>query len=93
MKQEREMAQLQQKISSEVEEKITKQQREYMLKEQMRKIKEELGIEKDDKTSVMQKYVMFEREAREFQSYSSNNMNITVSLTKIFDLVHSNCTG
>ena len=50
------MAKLQQKISSEVEEKITKQQREYMLKEQMRKIKEELGIEKDDKTSVMQKY-------------------------------------
>jgi len=59
VKQEREMAKLQQKISSEVEEKITKQQREYMLKEQMRKIKEELGIEKDDKTSVMQKYVVF----------------------------------
>jgi Lon-like ATP-dependent protease len=87
------MAKLQQKISSEVEEKITKQQREYMLKEQMRKIKEELGIEKDDKTSVMQKYVVLEREAREFQSYSSNNMNITVSLTEIFDLVHSNFTG
>ena len=56
VKQEKEMGKIAQKISSDVEEKITKQQREYMLKEQMKKIKEELGIEKDDKTSVMQKY-------------------------------------
>ena len=56
LKQEREMAKLQKKISQDVEEKITKSQREFMLREQMRKIKEELGIERDDKATVLDKY-------------------------------------
>jgi ATP-dependent Lon protease len=43
---EKEVLKLQHKIKNEVEAKMTKQQREYMLKEQLKTIKKELGYEK-----------------------------------------------
>jgi ATP-dependent Lon protease len=50
---EKELAYLQRKISEQVEQKVTKQQREYMLREQIKTINKELGIEKDDKEELI----------------------------------------
>ena len=39
-----------------VEEKVKKQHREYMLREQLKIIKKELGLEKDDKDAIVEKF-------------------------------------
>jgi ATP-dependent Lon protease len=49
-------AQLQSKISKDVEQKITKRQREYWLMEQMKGIRRELGIESDGKDKLVEKF-------------------------------------
>ncbi|KAL1969821.1 hypothetical protein VTN77DRAFT_7330 [Rasamsonia byssochlamydoides] len=49
-------AQLQSKISKDVEAKIQKRQREYWLMEQMKGIKRELGIETDGKDKLVEKF-------------------------------------
>lgn len=53
---EDEIIKLQQKISKEVRDKVTNQHREYMLKEQLKVIKKELGMEKDDKDAIEEKF-------------------------------------
>lgn len=53
---ERELSKLQQEIAQEVEKKISGQQRTFMLNEQLKAIKKELGVEQDDKESLIQKY-------------------------------------
>jgi len=53
---EREVSKLQQEISRKVEEKMSEQQRKYMLTEQLKSIKKELGMEKDDKEALVAKY-------------------------------------
>jgi Lon-like ATP-dependent protease len=53
---EREVSKLQQEISQKVEEKMSETQRKYFLNEQLKSIKKELGMEKDDKESVIEKY-------------------------------------
>ena len=42
-------------IGKRVEEKISKDQRRYFLMEQLRSIKKELGLEKDDKSALLQR--------------------------------------
>lgn len=49
-------AQLQSKITREVESKITKRQREYWLMEQMKGIRRELGIKSDGKDKLVEKF-------------------------------------
>lgn len=49
-------AQLQSKITKDVEQKITKRQREYWLTEQMKGIRRELGIESDGKDKLVEKF-------------------------------------
>lgn len=49
-------AQLQSKISKDVENKITKRQREYWLMEQMKGIRRELGLETDGKDKLIEKF-------------------------------------
>lgn len=49
-------AQLQSKITKDVENKITKRQREYWLMEQMKGIKRELGMESDGKDKLIEKF-------------------------------------
>lgn len=46
---------LQADIGKRVEEKINKDQRRYFLMEQLKSIKKELGLEKDEKTALVQK--------------------------------------
>jgi ATP-dependent Lon protease len=53
---EREVSKLQQEIQSKVEEKMTEAQRRYFLMEQLKSIKKELGMERDDKEAVIEKY-------------------------------------
>ena len=53
---EREVSKLQQMISRKVEEKMTDQQRRYLLTEQLKSIKKELGMEMDDKEALIEKY-------------------------------------
>ena len=50
------MSRIQQEIQQNVEEKISKQQREYFLNEQLRSIKKELGVEMDDKEALLTKF-------------------------------------
>lgn len=53
---EKQLLELQQKISKDVETKIREQHRTFMLREQLKSIKRELGIEKDDKDALAEKY-------------------------------------
>ncbi len=53
---ERELAKAQQKIKRSVEERMQKQQREFLLKEQLKVIQKELGIAKDDRTAELDKF-------------------------------------
>lgn len=53
LKKELEITHLQNKIQKDIEEKVSKQQKEYFLREQLKAIKRELGIEKDDKVTEL----------------------------------------
>jgi len=57
LKKEIDIARLQKKIEERVEEKISKDQRRHFLMEQMKSIKKELGIEKDEKSALTQKCI------------------------------------
>ncbi|CAL5228054.1 g11119 [Coccomyxa viridis] len=56
LKKEVELCKLQGEIGKRVEEKISKDQRRYFLMEQLRSIKKELGLEKDDKSALLQRF-------------------------------------
>ncbi|VDP22272.1 unnamed protein product [Schistosoma margrebowiei] len=58
VKKEYELGRLQQQIGREVEEKVKQQHRRYMLSEQLKVIKKELGLEKDDKDTIVEKFRM-----------------------------------
>jgi ATP-dependent Lon protease len=53
---EREVSKLQREISQKVEEKMTEAQRRYFLTEQLKSIKKELGMERDDKDAIIGNY-------------------------------------
>jgi len=53
---ERELSKLQQEISQQVETKLSSQQRTFLLNEQLKTIKKELGVETDDKEALVKKY-------------------------------------
>lgn len=53
---ELELSKVQQVIKEQVEEKVSKNQRNYLLMEQLKAIKKELGMEKDDKDAMITKY-------------------------------------
>mgnify|MGYP007125745608 CR=1 FL=1 len=50
---EKELAYMQRKISSEVEKNVNKSQRDYMLREQIKTINKELGVEADGKEELV----------------------------------------
>ncbi|KAI6653316.1 Lon protease-like protein, mitochondrial isoform X3 [Oopsacas minuta] len=57
VKRELAVATLQQQLSREVEDKVNKMQRKYLLQEQLKIIRKELGIEKDDKEQLREKFM------------------------------------
>ncbi len=56
LKKELEVSRLQTKISKQIEAKVSKQQRDFFLREQLKEIKKELGLEKEGKTSEIEKF-------------------------------------
>jgi ATP-dependent Lon protease len=56
LKKELEIAKLQAQINKRIEERMSSQQREFFLKEQLKEIKKELGLTKDDKESEEEKF-------------------------------------
>lgn len=56
LRKELDINQLKEKITSQIEEKISSQQREFFLREQLKAIKQELGMEKDEKTEEIERY-------------------------------------
>ncbi len=56
IKKEQELLRIQKKIQTELNDKIEKNQREYFLKEELKTIKEELGMASDSKSSDYQKF-------------------------------------
>ncbi|MBU1689170.1 MAG: endopeptidase La [Gammaproteobacteria bacterium] len=56
IKKELEVAKLQSQIREQVEQKMTKQQREFFLREQLKEIQKELGLAKDDKTADVERF-------------------------------------
>ncbi len=59
LRKELDINELKQKITQQIEEKISKHQREFFLREQLKAIKQELGLEKDEKTEEIDKYQEF----------------------------------
>ena len=53
---ELDVAKLQTRIRQQVEERMTRQQREFFLREQLKAIQKELGIEKDDRTAEIDRF-------------------------------------
>ncbi|XP_058257300.1 lon protease homolog, mitochondrial [Hemibagrus wyckioides] len=56
LKKEYELSKLQQRLGKEVEEKIKQTHRKYLLQEQLKIIKKELGLEKEDKDAIEEKF-------------------------------------
>jgi ATP-dependent Lon protease len=56
LKKELEVSRLQTKISKQIEQKVSAQQRQFFLREQLKAIKKELGLEKEGKTSEIEKF-------------------------------------
>ena len=56
LKNEVEISRLKAKISKRIEEQLSKQQREFFLKQQLQEIKKELGLSKDDTQAEIEKY-------------------------------------
>jgi ATP-dependent Lon protease len=54
LKEEIELSKLQQDIQKQIEDKVSQRQREFFLREQLKLIKKELGLEKDDKTTEIE---------------------------------------
>lgn len=54
LKEELEMARIQQRIQSEIQESVNRQQKEFFLRQQLQAIKKELGLEKDDKETEIE---------------------------------------
>lgn len=55
IKEEIELAKIQQKIQTQIEEQVNKQQKEFFLREQLRVIKKELGLEKEEGETELEK--------------------------------------
>lgn len=55
LREEIELTKVQKKITDQIQEKVNQQQKEYFLREQLKAIKRELGIEKDDKQAQLDK--------------------------------------
>lgn len=71
LKNEVEISKLKAKISKRIEDQLSKQQREFFLKQQLQEIKKELGLTKDDTQTEIEKYeqrlkkLVLSKEARE----------------------------
>jgi len=82
LRKELDLNELKERITHQIEEKISKQQREFFLREQLKAIKKELGLEKDEKEEEIDKYrkrvedADLPREARERIDEEIDKLNL-----------------
>eukprot|EP01138_Halocafeteria_seosinensis_P004096 gb/GECG01004188.1/.p1 GENE.gb/GECG01004188.1/~~gb/GECG01004188.1/.p1 ORF type:complete len:1020 (+),score=187.42 gb/GECG01004188.1/:1-3060(+) len=74
LRKEEDLSKLQQKIQQQVDDKMKESQRKYFLHEQLKAIKKELGLEKDDKDALVQKF-----------KSRVENLDMPESARKVFD--------
>lgn len=80
LRKEREVAALQGQITSQVNEKVSENQREFFLREQLKIIEKELGISKDDRTSDAE---MFEERIKDRELPEAASKRIQEELNKL----------
>jgi ATP-dependent Lon protease len=85
IKKELEVAKLQTQIREKVEEKMTQQQREFFLREQLRAIQKELGIAKDDRTADLE---LYQDRVRKLKLPPHAAKKIDEEMTKLSGLEH-----
>ncbi len=86
IKKEQELLKIQKKIQLEINEKIEKSQREYFLKEELKKIKQELGMPTDSKSS---EYMRFKEAIEKLKLEEEAKEQVNQELEK-FSLMDSN---
>ena len=84
---EREVSKLQKEISAKVEEKMTEAQRKYFLMEQLKSIKKELGMERDDKDALVEK---FRKQLSEYKDVPAEVMETIESELEKFSALEKN---
>jgi ATP-dependent Lon protease len=95
LKKELEITHLQNKIQKDIEDKVSKQQKEFFLREQLKAIKRELGIEKDDKTTELDKInekissLTLSKEAKEVLDEQIEKLNLLDSHSPEFHVTRS----
>jgi ATP-dependent Lon protease len=80
LRKELDLNELKEKITHQIEEKISKQQREFFLREQLKAIKEELGLEKDTKTGEVER---FEQRVKELTLSEEAGKRVEDELNKL----------
>ncbi len=85
VKKELEVARLQNQIQEKVEEKMTEQQRDFFLREQLRTIQKELGIAKDDRTADLD---LFQGRIKKFTLPAQASKKIVEEMDKLAVLEH-----
>ncbi len=80
LKKELEVSRLQTRISKQIEEKVSAQQREFFLREQLKAIKKELGLEKEGKVSEIEK---FEKRLQKLTLNEEAQKTITEEIEKL----------
>ncbi|HBH28796.1 MAG: endopeptidase La [Desulfofustis sp. PB-SRB1] len=80
LKKEIEISKLKADISKRIEERLSKQQREFFLKQQLKEIKKELGIAKDDTQSELEK---FEKRLKTLNPSEEGKTRINEELEKL----------
>jgi ATP-dependent Lon protease len=102
IKKEQELLRIQKKIQSQINEKIEKSQREYFLKEELKAIKQELGMPTDAKSSEYQRFSeaiealplddevrkQVEQELEKFQLMEPNSSEFTVTRNYLDTIVN-----
>jgi ATP-dependent Lon protease len=95
LKEEIELSQLQQDIQKQIEEKISKQQREFFLREQLKVIKKELGLEKEGKAAEIEaiekkaRYLNFSEEAEKVVREELDKMKTLENASPEFQVTRS----
>ncbi|MCU0934042.1 MAG: LON peptidase substrate-binding domain-containing protein, partial [Thiobacillaceae bacterium] len=85
IKKELEVARLQTQIREKVEEKMTRQQREFFLRQQLKAIQQELGIAKDDRTVDLE---LYQGRVKKLKLPPHAEKKIGEELTKLSGLEH-----
>ncbi len=95
LKKELDLGRLQSKISKQIDSRLQKNQREFFLREQLKEIKQELGLAKDDKSVEIEKLITraaklnFSKEAKKVFDEEIEKLNLLDSHSPDFSVVRN----